>query len=360
VEELTEFSPIFTGEDVKLYCEAYGKSTPMKGTIRGEINRKPQVFKTCVFATLDSSAGLQIIFSDSDQYASAKKFKIGDKLEVRFVSEETDNGVRLKATSFKRLPTRNLYTRSSPVTKAQFEARSILAEIAHKSSEYLRSNNWKEIVPQTISADRDSTLEPLSLVFPGLGAEAKLEISPLAQVIEFAQAMNDGKVFARGRIFNRAIRDGYTSPEEPVICGVMMDHIEGDQRAMQSLSICLKTSEELIKAALAPYKFQMSRKERNWFNAVWLDQSGVALSSISPTKAPIHEIISNNETDGITIYRTVWPSRTIVVEGHCAIVNDCVYSSFTLHCERVVSMLSETKFRRLQIGPKPAYQEGAL
>lgn len=349
---VSHYSEILSGETILNVVSEPPMVGTLRGTLRGRVEGV-QNHRNVIFLTLETSAGLQLVFTPdvlgTSDFERARGIAKGDRLEAYIETEPATRPtarqpVRLRVRAFELLPSGQLSHRAAEISIEQARSRVLLASIARSASQYLLTKGWTEIAPVTISAGQVAQAFPLQVIFPGLGAETTLVVSPLAQLVETAQILALRKVFAVSRQYSRAIRDGFTSSEALAITAVSLDRhspatIEGD----------LAQVEGLINAALAPISATLGANEKRWIKSSWPIREMRTVSELTPVTQPTHIVSHMADTD---VYRAVWPQPFALVEGHVRHLETGHMFVATLHCERLARLSTGVHYRRLQDSPE--------
>jgi hypothetical protein len=343
-----EFAELLDGRALRYLFEVGGRTVHLRCRVRGRVQRVRSL-KNAVFSALDTSDELQLVFTR--ETLSADLFEVAERLrpdmsieawvETEFLPERTPP-IRLLVTDFRILPSSRIAERRSDPGLEQSSSRIELASVARSIANDLLSQGWVEAAPLTISTSLDQPVEPLQVIFPGLGAETALVVSPVAELAEIAQVTGNYSLFSVSRIYSRAIRDGFTSPESLALVSVRISNGVSADPDYQLL-------EQLVRKALEPLKGRLSQRERTWLSGTWERRSSRTLGPIHEVSTPTHEVTS---LESGLAFRSVWPHPISLVEGHIRILPDSSLQCVTVHCERVLHLVSDVHYRRLQESPR--------
>lgn len=167
-------------------------------------------------------------------------------------------------------------------------------------------------------------------------------VSPIAELTEIAQLTSTASVFSVSRIYSRAIRDGFTSPESLALVTV---HIGDTESAEWDLEL----AHNLVQRAFEPVKSRLSRRDREWLNVRWERRRSSAVTRLPEASVPTHEITLLEKG---TVFRTIWPHPIALVEGHAYVTSGGTLHSTVVHCERILHLVSGVHYRRLQDSPR--------
>src|SRR5712691_9187962 len=300
---LEDYFELLDGRAIRYLFEIGGRTVRLKCRIRGRV-QNIRTMKNVCFITLSSSAGLQLILDRNalgeQLFDESLKIRTGFRVEAWVETEYEPTRtppVRLVVSRFALLPTTQMAERRSSTSVEQAQSRIDLAAIARSMAGYLIEHEWIEVEPLTISTTLSQSVDPLLVIFPGLGAETSLVVSPIAELAEVAQITGTSSVFAVSHIYSRAIRDGFTSPESLAVLAV---HIATSPEGKIDLDLV----EGLIAAAFEPVKSRLSQRERGWLGTRWERRSSKSVGQLREVSGPVHEIAAT--ADGL-VFRSVWP-----------------------------------------------------
>ena len=345
---LGEYTELLDGPAIRYLFEIGGRTVRLNCRVRGRVQHLRSM-KNVAFTTLDVTAGLQLVFDrhvlSEQQFNECLRLREGARIEAWIDTEFEPTRtppIRLIVRSFASLPAGQMAERRSSTSVEQAQSRIYLASIARSVADYLTRQNWVEVEPLTISTTLSQSVDPLLVIFPGLGAETSLVVSPIAELAEIAQVTGASSVFAVSRIYSRAIRDGFTSPESLAVHAV---RIAKSTEAQIDLALV----EGLLTSAFEPVKSRLSQREREWLSSHWERRSSKSIAELREVPGPVHEIATVAE--GI-VFRSVWPHPISIIEGHVRVGSDGALHSATVHCERIMHLVSDVHYRRLQDSPR--------
>lgn len=343
------FTEVLDGRSIRYLYDIGGRSVHLSCRVRGKVTWS-RGMKNVLFMALDTTDDLQLVFDRAvlgdDQLADATgRLRVGGRVEVSVETEYADGRkppIRLIVQHFTPLPANPIAVRRSEVSHDQAYGRIELASIARAAADYLTTMGWVEAAPLTISTNLDQSMDPLQLVFPGLGAETSLVVSPLAELVEIAQLTGNRSIYSVSRLYSRAVRDGFTSPESLAVVAVRL--LERDIKEPD-----LALAQALVANALQPVKNRLSDRGRHWLTSNWERRTSTTLGPMQEISAPLHQMLRNGDT---VAFRSLWPHPISLVEGHIRQLQDGCLECVTLHCERVLHLVSGLHYRRLQEGPQ--------
>ena len=342
------YSEVLDGRSILYLYEVGGRTVRLECRIRGKVDQVRKM-KNAVFVTLDISAGLQLVFDrellGDSEFDQSAKLKAGRRIEALVEAqfqEDRSPPVRLIVRQYKTLPSGLIAARRADLGLEQAQSRIELAAIARSIATYLTSENWIEVAPLTISITLDQPVDPLQVIFPGLGAETSLVVSPIAELIEVAQLTGTASVFSISRLYSKAVRDGSTTPESLALVAV---HIDPSKAKEVGLSL----AEIMVAKGFDPVKGKLSHREREWLGRPWERRQSSAIRQLQDISHPLHEIATLER--GIA-FRSVWPYPMSLIEGDVRELSEGTLHTMTVHCERLLHVVSGLQYRRLLDSPR--------
>jgi len=316
-------------------------------SVRGRI-KKLRHLKNVAFAELDTTEDLQLVF-DRDRFnettfQQVKALKLDARIQANVSTEYDDKRqppIRLIVHGFDPIPANPIAARRSQISHEQAQSKIDLASVTRSVATRLLETGWTEVAPLTISTNLSQTVAPLQVLFPGLGAETALVVNPVAQLVEVAQLTGTPSVFSISRIYSRSIRDGFTSPESIAIVTISL-------RKAEEREISLALAEELVRYGFQPVRSRLSSRERDWLTEQWERQKSNVVGALREVSSPVHQLAKE---DKCIVFRSVWPHPIALVEGHVQELTDGTLHCMTLHCERILHLVSSVHYRRLQEDP---------
>jgi hypothetical protein len=187
-------------------------------------------------------------------------------------------------------------------------------------------------------------MQPLQVVYQGLGAAAWLSVSPMTQVKEILLRGGQRRVFSVARCFSAAPRDGFTTAESLVLCAAQIG---------VSFRDVLKLAQEAVRTILtAPILNPPTGSAWLEKNAVWPEKivsEGVLSSAV---KQPTIAIIDRGADKPSTrSFHVMWPGTSCIAEGHVESLSEedqpqsiCI-GLLTIHIERILRII-HAKYRQ--------------
>ncbi|MQS14774.1 hypothetical protein F7Q99_21545 [Streptomyces kaniharaensis] len=200
---------------------------------------------------------------------------------------------------------------------------------------------YREFEPYYISTplqNRDSG--PVSVSFEGWGSSLSLAISPAPQLLQTLLETGEHRVFAVGRCFSSAYRDGFSSAEELTLVARQID---------TSIEEVICFSETILRDLLQEGDTAVSRV--TWGADQWPQVPVAAMPSKEIDTPRIEWLPEAREDDGIhhAIFRIIYPQGIVVAEGDVTEWSSHVrIGGVTVHLERLVALLSPTRLAAIR------------
>jgi len=194
-----------------------------------------------IFATLtDGRDQIQLILT-STLHGTFEKLKRGTRVSVTGIPLLSG---RDEATAFPSLFVVKVHSSTLPAP-VKFDEEGLKREaISHLMighlmaliSEQLEENEFSRYEPRFITNSQvERENEPLMVRFPGRGTDLFLEISPLPQLLYAAVMTGVTKLYSPTRLFSRAFRDGFTSPDSPIVAAVEIEMGDDDKMSLEQI-----------------------------------------------------------------------------------------------------------------------------
>jgi hypothetical protein len=220
----------------------------------------------------------------------------------------------------------------------------ILAQLRQVASSYARSLGYREFEPRYLSTPLlELHAEPLAVSFRGWGSSIHLATSPAPQLLQVLLETGENKVFAIGRCFSSAYRDGFSSAEKlALVTRELGERIEVSQLAA--------FAESLIRKVLMTWDTAMLDQR---VSGEWEKDEKDCLGPVSVEKPEIHLQDYRNYQVPTRIFRIVLPPGITVAEGGVEIwAPTLAIGGAVVHLERFMYLLYPHRLSQIpHLGP---------
>jgi lysyl-tRNA synthetase class II len=224
--------------------------------------------------------------------------------------------------------------------------RYFLACTRQGATRFFANKNFLEYETSYIFMKQPSPdMQPLQVVYQGLGASAWLSVSPMTQIKEILLRGGQPQVFSVARCFSAAPRDGFTTAESLVLCAAQTG---------VSFRDLLKLAQEAVRTILTSPILNPPTGGA-WLdkNAVWPEKiiSEGVLSSV--VKQPTIGILRHgNDKSSQQSFHIIWPGTSCIAEGHVELLSEegqpqpLFIGFLTIHIERILRII-HAKYRQI-------------
>lgn len=300
---------------------------------------------TRVFATLtDGRDQIQLVFTpgqsgiSTEQLASLQRGSRVSVTGVPFLSGRTE------ATAIASLYVVELQT-SFPPAPVKFDEEGLQREVTPRLlighlmafvSQHLEDAGYRRYEPRFITSSHvDLETEPLMVRFPGRGADLFLEVSPLPQLLFAAVMTGQRRLYSPTRLFSRAYRDGFTSPDSPIVAAVEVEMGKAPRLSLDEITSLLVAGFNKAHERGLPFD-AVPESNANVGNLTSTsDDSGAARMSVRRIDLTVPQTTSY----AYDIRRRIEveaPSGQVIIEGHEGLIaNAMPYTWLCTHVERL-------------------------
>lgn len=186
-----------------------------------------------------------------------------------------------------------------------------LARLRERATTFLRERGVQEYEPDCLCMSHHTTMTSLQVVFPGWGSPVSLSVSPFRQLMDAVLLTAVPNVFSVGRCFSHAVRDGFTSAEELVICVVCIE-----STFQQLLTLAQECVTHVFSDLLTAPSLRHMITSSSWKEVLsGVDQEVVV---VAPTVHLIPHSVSGPACPDADndCFRLLWPPGISVAEGH--------------------------------------------
>lgn len=293
-----------------------------------------------IFATLtDGRDEIQLVFSPGVGTLSAEglaSLKPGGRVSVTGIPLLSGRTEQSAVPSFYVLALGS-WSSPAPVTldlqglHREITPRLLMGRLTTAVSAALESVGYKRYEPRLItSSGIDRATEPLLVRFPGRGTDLFLEISPLPQLLYASVMTGEVKLYSSTRLFSRAYRDGFTSPDSPILGCVNVNSGPGrDDTLERTIQLMLDRlaidSDDLVSNPQSMESFA---------RATHTDHGGEAFTiDTVDLEAPITTDYAYDVRRQILVQNS---ASQIIIEGHEGLIAQAItYHWLCIHVERL-------------------------
>lgn len=356
VLQFSDFDVLTQVRDVETVYRLHSGSR-LRCRLSGMITRVNRRGGICFFRFRDATGSIQVVVErsscDLETWGLVAVLKLMDRVLVFgdiALTRPPHNVLSVFLRECKLLIPRRAADRVDNLDPAErgLTAQVFLARLRKQATGFFEEHEYVELEPSFLASYAPSTsIEPLRVVFPGYGADALLAPSPAMQLMEALLLTGYSKLFSVSRCFSAVVRDGYTSAESLILSALILG---------ADLQEVLRTIQDAVTTIFKHFTTVPIIVEDDWLNLTpWNRQDGEWSESKRSVHVPTIQVDHGNCGDSSTVavqgppFRVVWPPDIVVVEGGQQLLDERIrICAYTLHLERMVSVLRDVNLYRLR------------